>query len=180
MSKGIGVYFEHPTWFEPLFSSLDRRGLEYEKIDAATHSYDPEAAPDYDLVFNRMSASAYLRGNASAIFYARALLANLERAGVRVINGYEAYQYEISKALQLSLFRSLGLKAPKTRVVNSLEQIDAKADLTFPIIVKPNIGGRGAGIVKFDSWDELRAAVDTGLIDLGIDQTALVQEFVPK
>jgi len=71
MSKGIGIYFEHPTWFEPLFSALDRRGLEYEKIDAATHSYDPEAAPVYDLLFNRMSASAYLRGNASAIFYTR-------------------------------------------------------------------------------------------------------------
>ena len=98
MSKGIGIYFEHPTWFEPLFSALDRRGLEYEKIDAATHSYNPEAAPIYGLLFNRMSASAYLRGNASAIFYTRGFLANLERSGVRVINGYDAYQFEISKA----------------------------------------------------------------------------------
>ena len=77
MSKGIGIYFEHPTWFEPLFSVLDRRGLEYEKIDAATHSYDPEAAPFYYLLFNRMSASAHLLGNASAIFYTRGLLATL-------------------------------------------------------------------------------------------------------
>src|SRR5215468_9650198 len=125
MSKGIGVYFEHPTWFEPLFSALDRHRLEYEKIDAATHSYDPEAAPDYDLLFNRMSASAYLRGNASAIFYTRAFLGNLERAGVRVINGYDAYQYEISKALQLTLFRSLGLRSPKTVIINSLDQLKA-------------------------------------------------------
>jgi len=180
MSKGIGIYFEHPTWFEPLFSALDRRGLEYEKIDAATHSYDPEAAPVYDLLFNRMSASAYLRGNASAIFYTRGFLANLERAGLRVINGYEAFQVEISKALQLSLFRSLGLKAPKTRVINSVSQLAELGDLAFPIIVKPNIGGRGAGIVKFDSQDELRAAIDAGLIDLGIAQTALVQEYISK
>jgi len=180
MSKGIAIYFEHPTWFEPLFLALDRRGLEYEKIDAATHSYDPEAAPVYDLLFNRMSASAYLRGNASAIFYTRAFLANLERAGVRVINGYDAFQYEISKALQLSLFASLGLRSPKTKVVNSTTQLEVTGDLTFPVLVKPNIGGRGAGIVKFDSQDELRAAIDAGLIDLGIDQTALVQEYIPK
>jgi len=146
MSKGIGIYFEHPTWFEPLFSALDRRGLEYEKIDAATHSYDPEASPVCDLLFNRMSASAYLRGNASAIFYTRGFLATIERAGVRVINGYEAYQIEISKALQLSLFRSLGLKAPKTRVINSIRELGAIEGLDFPLIVKPNIGGRGAGI----------------------------------
>ena len=180
MSKGIGIYFEHPTWFEPLFSALDRRGLEYEKIDAATHSYDPEASPVCDLLFNRMSASAYLRGNASAIFYTRGFLATIERAGVRVINGYEAFQIEISKALQLSLFRSLGLKAPKTRVINSIRELGAIEGLDFPLIVKPNIGGRGAGIVKFDSQDELRAAIDAGLIDLGIDQTALVQEYIPK
>ena len=48
------------------------------------------------------------------------------------------------------------------------------------MVVKPNIGGRGAGIVKFDSPDELRASVDEGLFDLGIDGTALIQEYVPK
>lgn len=180
MSKTIGIYFEHPQWFEPLFAALDQRGIGYEKIDAATHSFDPDTFPEYDLLFNRMSASAYLRGNRSAIFYTRGLLANLERAGVRVINGYDAYQIEISKALQLSLFKSLGLKSPKTRVINSVSQLAGLGDLAFPIIVKPNIGGRGAGIVKFDSPEELRSAIDAGLIDLGIDQTALVQEYVPK
>ena len=37
MSKTIGIYYEHPEWFRPLFAALDERGLTYEKIDAANH-----------------------------------------------------------------------------------------------------------------------------------------------
>jgi hypothetical protein len=181
MSRTIGIFFEHPEWFRPLFAALDNRGLSYEKIDAANHFYNPEEISKYPLFFNRMSASAYLRGHGNAIFYTRGLLASLERAGVRVINGYEAFQIEISKALQTALFASLGVKFPRTRVVNSVTQIVAAAkDLRFPVVVKPNIGGRGAGIVKFDSLDELHKAAYENQIDLGIDSTVLVQEFVPK
>ena len=45
--------------------------------------------------------------------------------------------------------------------------------------MKANIGGSGAGIVRFDSPEDLARAVDEGRIDLGIDDTALVQEFIP-
>ena len=181
MNKKIGIYYEHKEWFQPLFAALERRGIDYAKIDAENHFYNPEALGGFPLIFNRMSASAYLRGNGNAIFYTRGLLASLERANVRVINGYEAFQIEISKALQAALFASLGVKFPKTRVVNSVKQIiPAAQDLTFPIVVKPNIGGRGAGIVKFDSLSELQSAVDENLIDLGIDETVLVQEFAAK
>lgn len=180
-SSTIGIFYEHPEWFRPLFAALDERGVPYEKIDAANHFYNPEDISKYPLFFNRMSASAYLRNHGNAIFYTRGLLAGLERAGVRVINGYEAFQIEISKALQTALFASLGVKFPKTRIVNSNTQILAAArDLRVPVIVKPNIGGRGAGIVKFDTLDELHKAADKNRIDLGLDSTALVQEFVPK
>lgn len=181
MKKNIVVYYEHPEWFRPLFAALERCGLSYEKIDAANHFYDPDEIAESALFFNRMSASAYLRGNGNAIFYTRGLLASLETAGVRVINGSEAFQIEISKALQAALFKSLGVKYPKTRIVNSTKRIIAAAEnLRFPVIVKPNIGGRGAGIVKFNSTEELQTAVAGNLIDLGIDSTALVQEFAAK
>ncbi len=181
--KQIAVYYEHPDWFRPLFAELEQRVIPFEKIDAARHAYNPNEnfAEKYALVFNRMSASAYLRGHGNAIFYTRGLLASLEKAGVRVVNGYDAFQIEISKALQSALFDSLGIKYPKTRIINSTKQaIAAAKDLQFPIVVKPNIGGRGAGIIKFDTPRDLETAVDENLIDLGIDSTALVQEFVPK
>lgn len=181
--KQIAVYYEHPDWFRPLFAELERREIGFEKIDAAHHVYNPNEnwSEKYALLFNRMSASAYLRGNANAIFYTRGLLASLEKSGVRVINGYDAFQIEISKALQCALFDSLGIKYPKTRIINSANQaIAAAKDLQFPVVAKPNIGGRGAGIIKFDAPEDLATAIGENLIDLGIDQTALVQEFVPK
>jgi hypothetical protein len=47
------------------------------------------------------------------------------------------------------------------------------------VVIKPNIGGSGAGIVRFDTLDELRSAASADTIDLGIDHTALVQEYLP-
>ena len=51
--------------------------------------------------------------------------------------------------------------------------------LRFPVVVKPNIGGSGAGIVRFDTAEALAHAVAQGAVHLGIDETALVQEFIP-
>ena len=181
MSSDLGIYYEHPNWFRALFETLDDRNISYEKIDASRHHYDPEKQPGFPLLFNRMSASAYLRGSGNAIFYTISYLENLERLGVRVLNGSKSFQLEISKALQASLLASLGIKSPKTRIANSPERlIDAASDLAFPILVKPNIGGRGAGIVKFDTIGELRAAVNANLIDPGVDGVLLLQEFVAK
>lgn len=177
----FAVYYEHPEWFRPLFAALDRRGIVYAKIDAANHFYDPKNAGDYAVLFNRMSASAYLRGHGNAVFYAQNYLAHLEKKGVRVINGADSFAIEISKAGQLALLESLGINYPKTRIINAAAQsFEAAKELNFPIVVKPNIGGRGAGIVKFDSIEELKTAVENNQIDLGIDSTALVQEFAEK
>ena len=179
-ARPIGSYYEHPDWFKPLFAELDKRGIPYERIDAAHHQYDPsETESLYSLVVNRMSSSAYLRGNGQGIFHTAGFLTHLERIGVRVINGTVATSIETNKARQLSLLASLGLAFPKSRVVNHVSQIPkAAAQLQFPLVVKVNIGGAGAGIVRFDTPDGLQAAVDAGQIDLGIDQTALVQEYV--
>jgi glutathione synthase/RimK-type ligase-like ATP-grasp enzyme len=176
----IAVYYEHPDWFRPLFAELEARGTPYVRVEAARHRFDPGAgAEPFALLFNRMSASAYLRGHGNAVFYTRHYLRHLEGLGVRVVNGSRAFDYETSKALQLSLFASLGLEFPRTRVVNSLEEVRAAArELTFPLVVKPNIGGRGAGIVRFEAAADLEYALREGLVELGIDSTALVQEYV--
>jgi glutathione synthase/RimK-type ligase-like ATP-grasp enzyme len=176
----LAVYYEHPDWFRPLFAELEKRGTPYVRVDAARHRFDPGAqTEEFALLFNRMSASAYLRGHGNALFYTRHYLRHLEEKGVRVVNGSRAFDYETSKALQLSLFASLGIEFPRTRVVNSLDEVrEAARELTFPLVVKPNIGGRGAGIVRFETRDDLEYALRAGLVELGIDSTALVQEYI--
>ena len=132
------------------------------------------------VLFNRMSPSANSRGVGSGIFHTLAFLEHLELMGVRVVNGARAFRYEVSKAAQHSLLRSLGVRYMPSRVVHRAEQaVEAAEGLRYPIIVKANIGGSGKGIVRFNSKAELEAAVKAQQIDLGYDSIALVQEFVP-
>jgi glutathione synthase/RimK-type ligase-like ATP-grasp enzyme len=178
--KPIAIYYEHPEWFRALFGELDRRGTPYVLLDASRQRFDPsEKGIEYALLLNRMSASAYLRGHGNALFYTRDFLAHLERRGVRVVNGYDSFVVETSKAAQLGLLDSLGLAYPRTRVINHpAEAPRAAVDLRFPVVVKPNVGGRGAGVTRFDTPEALAHASADGLIDFGFDGTALVQEFI--
>jgi hypothetical protein len=176
----IGVLYEHPEWFKPLFAELDRRGQDYERLDAARLLFSPGPELRYSLVFNRMSPSASLRGAGHAIFSTRHYLARLKLHGVPTVNGYDAFSLETSKVAQLALLASLGLRAPSTRIVNRPELAPRAAEgLRFPILVKPNVGGSGAGIRRFESPEELKGAAERGEIDLGLDQTGLVQEALP-
>src|SRR2546425_10737422 len=147
------IDYEPPDWFRPLFQELDRRGTPYVRLDAANHRFDAgDGRPPYALVFNRVSPAAYLRGHGQAIFYTLHYLAYLTGQGVRVINGYDAYVTETSKALQLSLLQGLGLPYPRARVINHASQVaEGARGLRFPVLVKPNIGGAGGGGGGFET-----------------------------
>ncbi len=106
MPLPLAIYYEHPDWFRPLFAELDQRGVDYVKLDARRHRYDPSVTtPAYSLVFNRMSPSAYLRGVGHGLFYTLNWLHYLESIGTRVVNGSQAFAVELSKARQLTLWR---------------------------------------------------------------------------
>lgn len=176
----IGILYEHPEWFRPLFRELSRRGIPYDPIHAGELSFDPDRSSRYSLVVNRMSPSAFLRGSGHAIFSTLHYLSYLDELGVPTVNGKNAYSVEISKTVQLAILRKLDLRYPATRVINRKELApDAASSLRFPVLIKPNVGGSGAGIRKFDRLEELVRAADSGSLDLGIDHTALVQEVLP-
>jgi hypothetical protein len=177
----IGVLYEHPLWFQPLFAELERRGVLFEPLHASELVFDPgEHEQSYRLVLNRMSPSAWTRGHANAIFQTLHFLAYLEDIGVDVINGHRAFQVETSKARQCALFARLGVRYPAARAVSDVRHLEAAAEaLRFPVLVKPNVGGSGAGIRSFATPLELREAVAAGTVALGLDGTALVQEQLP-
>lgn len=179
--KPFIIYHEHPEWFKPLLKELSEREIPFIQIDPRSYHFDlEENKPECSLFLNRMSPSAYLRNAGQGIFFTLDYLKHLETLGITVINGYRAYSYEISKARQLILMQSLGIKYPKSKVINHPNQIIAASNsLRFPILVKPNIGGSGAGITKFSSVQEIESAIKENNIDLGMDNTALVQEFIP-
>lgn len=179
--KPIAIYHEHPDWFKPLFAELDKRGIPYERINPAQHGFDiADTSQRYSLFFNRMSPSAHLRGGEQGLFFTMGYLKHLENFGTQTVNGHTAFGYELSKAAQLSLIEKLGYGYPKARVVNHASQLRKAAEgLRFPVVVKANIGGSGAGITKYNSVDDLQSGIDAGTIDFGIDHTVLVQEFIP-
>ena len=72
------------------------------------------------------------------------------------------------QALQADLFARLALPYPRTIVLNDRGQVAKAAErLRFPVLLKPNVGGSGAGIVRFDSAGELES-----------DGTVLLQEYL--
>ncbi len=179
----IAIYYEQPNWFKPLFAELERRGANFVKLSAIDHSYGPEDRPEeqFALVLNKMSPSAWNRGHGDQIFYTLGFLEHLEARGVRVVNGVRAFRSELSKAAQLTMLDQLGLPFPRARVIHRASQaVEAAAGLRWPVVVKPNIGGSGSGVKRFDTPAQLKEAAATpdGLM-LGMDTTALVQEFVP-
>ena len=179
----LAIYYEQPHWFKPLFAELDRRGAAYVKLSAVEHTYGPEDRPEemYALVLNKMSPSAWNRGHGDQIFYTMGFLEHLHARGVRVINGARAFRSELSKAAQLVMLEGLGLGYPRARVIHRAEQaVGAAEGLRWPVVVKPNIGGSGAGVKRFDRVEDLAEAARTpGGLMLGMDTTGLVQEFVP-
>jgi glutathione synthase/RimK-type ligase-like ATP-grasp enzyme len=179
--KPIAIYHEHPDWFRPLFTELDRRRVPYVRLDAAAHRYNPsETEVPYSLVFNRASPSAYLRGHGQSTFYTLQWLRHLARIGVPVVNGASAYAMDTSKAIQLDALAALGLPYPRTGIANSgATAVEAAQGLRYPILVKANVGGSGAGITRFDDEAGLITAAEQGSLDFGVDGVALVQELAP-
>ncbi len=178
----LAILYEHPDWFVPLFAALDRAGIDYAAIPAGGHSFDPAGSPPpAPLIFNRIAMSSFLRSAEHPIFYAQALFAHWEGHGARVLNGSAALAIDASKARQLALIDRLGLAIPATRVVHARADLAAAgAAIGFPLVVKADIGGSGAGIVRYDTAADLAAAVADGSAPMGINGVTLVQDYVPR
>ncbi len=177
----LAVFFEHPQWFEPLFRALDARGVDYARLPIQDHTFDPaDTRAPAPLVFNRLAMSSFLRQDEHALYYSLAALGHWEGLGARVINGTAPLAFDLSKARQLSLFRSLGLAIPRTRVAHRAADIPRlAAEIGYPVMVKANVGGSGAGIIRYDDPAFLAEAARDRLTPMGVDGVTLVQEYVP-
>jgi glutathione synthase/RimK-type ligase-like ATP-grasp enzyme len=174
------ILYEHPLWFEPLFAALDRSGIDYQAVRATDHQFDLAEAPPAPVIFNRVAMSSFLREPEHPLFYTSALLDHWRRGGAKVLNGPEVLAIDTSKARQLSLIRSLGHAVPGTRVVHRAADLAAASEgMAWPLLVKANIGGSGAGITRYASHEELERSVAEGSTPRSIDQVLLLQDYVP-
>ena len=177
----LAVLYEHPQWFQPLFAALERRGVRYVPLQLSGHRFDPaRREPPAPVILSRVAQSSFLREPEHPIFYAEALLDHWARCGARVLNGADVLAIDSSKARQLSLISSLVYAVPETRIVHRKRDLARAAeDFAYPLVVKANIGGSGAGIVRYSSRDELLQSIEQGTVPDSVDGVLLVQDYVP-
>src|SRR5215203_5677474 len=133
------VLHEHPEWQKPLFAALDRRGVAYTACNLTRAAFNNVDAPIARLYFNQASPSAYVRGNTRAVPLALAYMRTLERLGARVLNGADVFALELSKSVQATLLRTLGVDSPRSITFNEVSALRGHAaSLRWPALLKPD------------------------------------------
>ena len=155
MPHDLVILFEHPEWQKPLFSALERRGVNFGVFDLKRGCFDPDRVPEAPLYFNQASPSAYVRGNTRAVPLALSLMRSLELGGARVLNGSRAFALELSKSTQAALMKRLGIPHPRTLAFNDVEAALGEWGDRWPALLKPEQGGSGARMYLLQSADEL-------------------------
>lgn len=174
------VLHEHPEWQKPLFAALARRGVAFEPFDVTHAAFANTDTPRARLYFNQASPSAYLRGNTRAVPFALAYMRTLERLGARVLNGADVFALELSKSLQATLLRTLGIPTPRSVTFNDACALHARAgEITWPAVLKPDQGGSGARIQVVDSIAEVEAIFRRDPSTWLPDNLFLLQEYLP-
>jgi hypothetical protein len=176
----IAFLYEHPTWSDILIETFRSNGIDLKMINVADLSFRPDQEhPGFNFAVNRINMMPSSGRNPSVVFHTLHYLSWLETKGVTLVNGSHAHFAGASKALQNGLFSTLGLHCPQAvAICQAQDALVASKTIGFPLIIKPNIGGSGSGIARYDTYDELESAVESGNFDLGIDGTGLVQEYI--
>lgn len=161
----LHILYEHPTWFQGLFRHLDRRGIDYQKLDLSQNQLDPLSFPGDAVLFNRVGARPSKNAE-TVVRDLKEFLAVLELRGVEVINGSRSYDIATSKLRQQTIFESLGLSVPQTVVTRECNSVEG---LPFPVLVKPNVGGSGEGMRIIETSEEF---------PLKFEELSLLQEYL--
>ena len=174
------IIHENEQWLIPLRKALEKFDVQYEEwlLDDMTINIDQ--SPPNGIFFSRMSASNYTRNHLHSNQSSNIILTWLENHNRRVINGTNVLKIEFSKVLQQLLLKQSGFKTPKTIVAVGINKIkEAASNLNvYPMIIKPNQGGKGFGVKLINTINELDEMLEDNLINSSKDDTWLLQEKI--
>jgi len=106
-------------------------------------------------------------------------LAWLRAHGRRVINDGRALELELSKVKQYAALSAFNIRIPRTVVAVGREAVGKAArEFGAPLILKPNRGGKGMGIARFDSAVEFERFLNSEDFGASIDSVYVLQDFV--
>lgn len=143
----------------------------------------------YDVVLNRVYASVANR-DYPAVARTVELIRALEQADVRCLNGAKGTWADYDKHFASQCMSACGVRTPATHCFRYETADGMAADIRdfgarygYPVIVKPNSGGRGVDIFKVDGADSISTALQRAAERSRSsvhDQHWLLQAFVPS
>lgn len=177
----ISVYIIHENdeWLAPMQAAFNRENVPFQEWHLDEGSFDFDSPPPEGVFYSRMSASAHTRGHLYAPEYTASVLTWLEAHGCRVINGAQVLSLELSKVKQYAALQACGIRTPHTIVAVGKDAIrEAAHNFGAPLILKPNRGGKGAGVQLFNTLDAVDAYLDSDAYETGPDGTLLIQDYI--
>jgi hypothetical protein len=181
--RPVGIFYEHPVEFNPLLNELTQRDIAFDLINPKNFSFGPEQTDiPFSLIFNDLTTPLGIRRDPRTPDQLVAVTRHLELnqlkfAQGRIVNGSFDIENFANRARQLSIFSSLNLPFPKTRIVNSLDRlITVLSEFKFPVLIKPNNAWAEAPVLRYDSLSELVKDVVGGQGPIS-DGLLLVQEY---
>jgi len=178
--KKIYVIHENDDWVIPLRAAFKKLSLPFEEWFIDDLTLDLNSEPPEGIFYNRMSASAHTREHRYAPEMTANILCWLERYGRVVINGRRALQLELRKSEQYLSLQQFAIPHPETIISNNVKSLPKAVDQLnkFPFILKPNRGGKGAGVQLFYSKESLVQSLENNQIGDSLDGIWLVQEYI--
>ena len=163
------------TWeMKALHRAARKRGVVLVRLDPLRWAFDIEDLSFHDAVHKRRGLdirAALGRIDQDAVPEGARVLELLARSGVPTINGPASARIGRDKALAALALRSNGVPQPASRVMTALPSGRLRR-IPYPVVVKPLVGGKGAGVAKASGPKELARLLHEG------GSPKLVQEFV--
>lgn len=129
---------------------IELTSMSFEQI-AASVANKCSHADGFDGVFVR----AMQAGSLEQIVFRMDALQRLANRGIQVVNSPKAMEASIDKYLSLALIEAAGVKVPKTRVSQTVDQamVDFR-DFNCKVVVKPLFGSLGKGVRLLESEND--------------------------
>jgi [lysine-biosynthesis-protein LysW]---L-2-aminoadipate ligase len=158
-----------------IFASLEKRGIDFDRLDDRTISFDLDNASSwhaYDAVMER--SISYTSG-----LYA---LRILNAFGVPTINTVAVAEACGDKLTTSTLLMKAGLPQPRNVVAFTPESaLDALEKLGYPVVVKPVVGSWGRLLAKINDRDAAEAIFEhKATLGSTQHQVFYIQEYIEK